>query len=107
MILGKQAPRQWYRKFESVMQQQGYKKTTFDHCVFVQRFSHDDFTILLLYVDDMHIVGQTASRIAKLKQGLSQVFCYERLRTSKANSWYKNFVRQESKKTLAIIGKVH
>ena len=83
MILGKQAPRQWYRKFESVMQQQGYKKTTFDHCVFVQRFSHDDFIILLLYVDDMLIVGQSASRIAKLKQELSKSFAMKDLRLVK------------------------
>ena len=63
----KQALRQWYKKLESVMQQQGYKKITSDHCMFVQRFSHDDFIILLLYVDDMLIVGQSAPRIAKLK----------------------------------------
>lgn len=49
----KQAPRQRYKKFESVMGEQGYRKTTFDHCVFVQKFSHDDFIILLVYVDDM------------------------------------------------------
>ena len=53
----KQAPRQWYKKFESVMGEQGYKKTTSDHCVFVQKFSNDDFIILLLYVDDMLIVS--------------------------------------------------
>ena len=83
MILGKQAPRQWYRKFESVMQQQGYKKTTFDHCVFVQRFSHNDFIILLFYVDDMLIIGQSASRIAKLKQKLSKSFVVKDLGPTK------------------------
>lgn len=70
----KQAPRQWYKKFEHVMRQHGYKKTTCDHCVFVQKFSHDDFIILLLYVDDMLIVGQNASRIDRLKQELSKSF---------------------------------
>ena len=54
----KQAPRQWYKKFESVMCDQGYHKTTLDHCVFVIKFSNDDFIILLLYVDDMLIVGK-------------------------------------------------
>ena len=34
----KQAPRQWYKKFEFVMEEQGYKKTSSDHCVFVQNF---------------------------------------------------------------------
>ncbi|GMI67404.1 hypothetical protein HRI_000409700 [Hibiscus trionum] len=37
----KQAPRQWYTMFESVMEEQGYKKTTSDHCVFIKRFSGD------------------------------------------------------------------
>ncbi|RDX74745.1 hypothetical protein CR513_45467, partial [Mucuna pruriens] len=59
----KQAPRQWYKKFESVMCEQGYKKTTSDHCVFVRKFFDDDFVILLLYVDDMLIVGKSISRI--------------------------------------------
>ena len=70
----KQAPRQWYVKFESVMGEQGYKKTTSDHCVFVQKFSDDDFIILLLYVDDMLIVGRNQSRIDNLKQQLSKSF---------------------------------
>lgn len=27
----KQTPKQWHKKFESIMEEQGYKKTTFDH----------------------------------------------------------------------------
>lgn len=49
----KQAPHQWYKKLESFMK----FETTCDHCVFEKYFSHDDFVILLLYVDDIHIVG--------------------------------------------------
>ena len=30
----KQAPRRWYLKFESVIENQEYKKTSSDHCVF-------------------------------------------------------------------------
>nr|KYP47621.1 Retrovirus-related Pol polyprotein from transposon TNT 1-94 [Cajanus cajan] len=74
----KQAPRQWYKKFESFMCEQGYKKTTSDHCVFVKNFSDDDFIILLLYVDDMLIVGKDVSRIDRLKKQLG-VICHERL----------------------------
>jgi len=32
----KQAPQQWYKKLESVMGEQGYMKTTSNHCVFVK-----------------------------------------------------------------------
>ena len=70
----KQAPRQWYKKFQSVMGEQGYRKTTFGHCVFVQKFSDDDFVILLLYVNDILIVGRNVSRIDKLKKQLSKSF---------------------------------
>ena len=75
----KQAPRQWYKKFEFVMGEQGYKKTTSDHCVFVQKFSDDDFIILLLYVDDMLIIGHNISRINSLKKQLSKSFAMKDL----------------------------
>lgn len=67
----KQAPRQWYKKFESIMEEQGYKKTTSDHYVFVQKFSDGNFIILLLYIDNMLIVGMNSSRIDRLKKQLS------------------------------------
>lgn len=54
----KQAPHQWYKKFESFMAKHTFARTTSDHCVFVKHFSKDDFILLLLYVDDMLIVGQ-------------------------------------------------
>ena len=53
----KQAPRQWYKKFDSFMMSQKYKRTFADPCVCVQRFPIDKFIIILLYVDDMLIVG--------------------------------------------------
>ena len=65
------------------MGKQVYKKTTSDHCVFVQKFSNDDFIILLLYVDDMLIVGKNASRIARLKQELSKSFAMKDLGPAK------------------------
>ena len=64
----KQAPRQWYKKFELVMGEEGYRKTTFDHCIFVQKLSDDDFFILLLYVDDILIIDINVSRIDRLKK---------------------------------------
>ncbi|CAM8959508.1 unnamed protein product [Rhodiola kirilowii] len=79
----KQAPRQWYKKFESIMEKQGYQKKTLDHYVFHQLFGDDDFVILLLYVDDMLIVGRNAERIARLKQMLSKSFAMKHLGTTK------------------------
>ena len=56
------------------MGEQGYKKTSSDHCVFVQKFSDNDFIILLLYVDDMLIVGKNTSKIDELKKELCKSF---------------------------------
>ena len=66
----KQAPRQWYKK---------YDRTTFDHCVFTKKFSNDDFIILLLYVDDMLIVGHDVGKIGKLKRELSKSYAMKDL----------------------------
>ena len=75
----KQAPRQWYKKFDSFMMSQGYDRTTSDHCVFMKKFSDDDFIILLLYVDDMLIVGHDVGKIEKLKRELSKSFAMKDL----------------------------
>jgi len=79
----KQALRQWYEKFESVLCEPGYKKTTFDHCVFVKKFANNDFIILLLYVDEMLIVGKDISMINRLKKQLSESFAMKDMRDAK------------------------
>ena len=68
----KQAPRQWYRKFDSFMTDQGYHKTQADHFVFVKKFEGGDFLILLLYVDEMLIVGRDQAKNRMLKKALNQ-----------------------------------
>ena len=50
------------------MVEHGYDRTASDHCVFVNKFSDMEFIILLLYVDDMLIVGRDTSKIDKLKK---------------------------------------
>ena len=79
----KQAPRLWYKKFDSFMLNHGYNRTNTDHCVFVKKFSDGDFVILLLYVDDMLIVGQDTNKIEKLKKELSKSFAMKDLGPAK------------------------
>lgn len=52
----------------------GYQRTTSDHCVFVKRFDDGEFIILLLYIDDMLIVGQNSEKIIKLKNEMKKYF---------------------------------
>ena len=79
----KQAPRQWYKKYNSFMVSHGYNRTTSDHCVFTIKFSEYDFIILLIYVDDMLIIGHDSSKIDRLKRELSKSFVIKDLGSTK------------------------
>ncbi|GAA0152938.1 hypothetical protein LIER_37593 [Lithospermum erythrorhizon] len=70
----KQAPQKWYKKFDSFIREHDFSRTSIDHCVYVKHFSRNDFIVLLLYVDDMVIVGNDISKINVLKQQLSKAF---------------------------------
>ena len=65
------------------MEKNGYKKSVFDHCVFIKRFDDGDFVILLLYVDDMLIVGHDGAKIASLKKNLNKSFAMKDLGPAK------------------------
>ncbi|RVW22382.1 Retrovirus-related Pol polyprotein from transposon TNT 1-94 [Vitis vinifera] len=58
-------------------------KTAFLHGTEAVKFSDDDFVILLLYVDDILIVGRNVSRIDKLKKQLSKSFSMKDLGPTK------------------------
>ena len=60
----KQDPRQWYIKFDSFMINQRCDKTYYDG----KKFSNRKIIILLLYVDDMLIVGLNKNEIQSLKR---------------------------------------
>ena len=79
----KQAPRQWYKKFESFMMEHRFQKTQVDHYVFIKRYEEGDFFILLLYVDDMLIVGQDTRKIGSLKKALGKSFAMKDLGLAK------------------------
>ena len=45
----------------------GFRRVAPDQCVFIQKFPDCNFVMLLLYIDDMLIVGQDANMIHILK----------------------------------------
>ena len=53
----KQDPRQWYLKFDKFMIEQGHDRCHSDHCVYFKRLDNGRYIILLLYVDDILVVG--------------------------------------------------
>ena len=56
------------------MENYGFHKIMCDYCIFVKKFSDNDFIILLLYVVDMLTVDQDASKIDNLERELNKSF---------------------------------
>ena len=50
----KQSPRQWYKRFDKFMKDQKYKRSKYDHCVYLRNLQDGSYIQLLLYVDDMY-----------------------------------------------------
>jgi hypothetical protein len=78
----KQAPRQCYKKFDSFMCSTGFTRCNADHCCYVKSFKNS-YIILLLYVDDMVIVGASIEEINKLKNQLSKQLAMKDLGAAK------------------------
>jgi hypothetical protein len=67
----KQSPRQWYKRFDTFMLTQGFKRSNYDSCVYL-KVAKDSAIYLLLYVDDMLIAAKSMIEIQKLKKQLSK-----------------------------------
>ena len=70
----KQSPRQWYKRFDSYMIQNGYRRCEYDCCIYVKGLEDESLIFLLLYVDDMLIVAKKMREVDKLKRLLSKEF---------------------------------
>ena len=73
-LVWSQASIEIVKKFDSFMVEHEYDRTASDHCVFVKKFSNEEFIILLIYMDDMLIVGRDTCKIDKLKKEVSKTF---------------------------------
>lgn len=52
------------------MTQHKFEKTSVDHCVFVKKYYNGESIIILLYVDDIFIVGKDKTNITTLNKAL-------------------------------------
>ena len=59
-----------------------FKRCEADHCCYVKSFDNS-YTILLLYVDDMLIIGFSIEEINNLKKQLSKQFAMKDLGAAK------------------------
>lgn len=58
----KHAPRAWFTKFSSVFAQQGFVSSSYDSALFL-RTTDGGIIFILIYVDDMIIIGDDISSI--------------------------------------------
>ena len=56
------------------MKSQGFNRSKVDHCAYYKMFDNGSFIILLLYVDDMLVVGPIMKKIIDLKDQLARTF---------------------------------
>ncbi|GAU41434.1 hypothetical protein TSUD_98300 [Trifolium subterraneum] len=69
----KQASRKWYEKLTSLLVNEGYKQSTSDYSLFTLS-NQDNFTALLIYVDDIVLTGTCLSEINRIKTILDTNF---------------------------------
>nr|AEJ72555.1 putative retroelement polyprotein [Malus domestica] len=78
----KQSPRAWYAKLSSVLENIGFKRSNADSSLFV-RDSSAGKLIVLIYVDDLIVTGDSLTEIQRLKGFLHKKFAIKDLGTLK------------------------
>ena len=58
----KQAPRAWYAKMDYFMLSQNYERCKFDPNIYLQKYE-GNMLIIVMYVDDILIIGRTLASI--------------------------------------------
>ena len=69
----KQASRQWYAKFSRFLLNTNFKQSAIDHSMFIKR-DGTSFLCLLVYVDDIIVVGNCSQNIDSFKQTIDGKF---------------------------------
>ena len=78
----KQAPRAWYGKIAEFLIQSDYTMTSADSSLFV-RARDEKLTVILVYVDDLIIIGDDEVEIHQIQANLSIRFQIKALRELK------------------------
>jgi hypothetical protein len=76
------ASRKWYDKLTGLLITNGYQQAASDASMFTKQAS-DSFTVLLVYVDDIILTGDSLSEISFIKNVLHQAFKIKDLGTLK------------------------
>jgi len=69
----KQSPCAWFERFRTVIVNVGYKQAQAYHALFI-KCQNLKITALILYVDDIVVIGNDEVEIAKWKKNLAKEF---------------------------------
>jgi hypothetical protein len=69
----KQSPRIWYQKFDTYILGLGFVRSRDDHYIYSKQVGNH-FIYVVLYVDDMFLVGNNMDVIEEVKSHLSSKF---------------------------------
>ncbi|GJU56974.1 retrovirus-related pol polyprotein from transposon TNT 1-94 [Tanacetum coccineum] len=97
----KQSPRQWYRRFDEYMLSNGFKRSSYDSCVYYRSYAPGEYIYLLLYVDDMLIACKSKAEIGSTKSLLKKEFDMKELGEAKKILGME-IVRDQSRKILRV-----
>lgn len=78
----RQASRKWYEKLTYLLLAQGYKQSSSNYSLFTLNYA-TDFTALLVYVDDVILVGNSMEEFIRIKTILDSDFKMKDLGTLK------------------------
>ena len=70
----KQWPKAWFGIFARVMKTTGYRQSQGDHTLFIKHLATGGMATLLVYVDDIIVVGNDEKEKQDLKQCLIKEF---------------------------------
>nr|GEX90347.1 retrovirus-related Pol polyprotein from transposon TNT 1-94 [Tanacetum cinerariifolium] len=79
----KQSPRQWYRRFDEYMLSNGFKRSSFNRCLYYKSYAPGEYIYLLLYVDDTLIACKSKAEIGSTKYLLKKKFDMKELEEAK------------------------
>ena len=70
----KQSPRAWFERLLRVVKQYGYPQGHLDHTMFYKSTDEGKIIVLIVYVDDMILIGNNHVEIEALKKILAKEF---------------------------------
>ena len=70
----KQSPRAWFECFGKVIKRYGYIQSQADHTMFYKHSNDEKIVVLIVYVDDIMLIGDDCDELAKLKKKLAEEF---------------------------------